>query len=386
MSKSIINTYNFDICFIAFNEPLVDARTINIAKLTAKKGKNVALIAFGAEEEKRNYKAFNITFFPVTKSKHSKVSVRWSKFKLDTNKFKGEINAKYYYACDLYSLPVASDMKKSMRFVGAYSKMFYDSREVYSQLGPLSGHSLKQALISKIEKMYISNADKIVTSGKMDSEYLATYFKHETPYVEILNLPPFQIPNETNLLRLKSKLPEETLILIYQGMILKGRGLKLAINAVSKMENVHLFIVGGGEYYQDLAKYVMENYLQKKVTFTGRVPYARLLEITSSADVGLCLFEPVSISYEYALPNKLFEYIMAGIPTIATDLPQIRTIIMKEKIGLIVDKELRVNDIIAKIEEMRDLENRKTMIEQCKLVSKDYSYESQTDKILKLFP
>jgi len=180
MSKSIINTYNFDICFIAFNEPLVDARTINIAKLTAKKGKNVALIAFGAEEEKRNYKAFNITFFPVTKSKHSKVSVRWSKFKLDTNKFKGEINAKYYYACDLYSLPVASDMKKSMRFVGAYSKMFYDSREVYSQLGPLSGHSLKQALISKIEKMYISNADKIVTSGNMDSEYLATYFKHET--------------------------------------------------------------------------------------------------------------------------------------------------------------------------------------------------------------
>ncbi len=386
MSNSVINTYNFDICFIAFNEPLVDARTINIAKLTARKGKNIALIAFGTEEEKRYYKSFNINFFPVEKAKHQKVSVKWSKFKLDTNKFKGEINAKVFYACDLYSLPVASDMKKAMKFLGAQSKLFYDSREIYSQLGPLSGHSLKQALISKIEKMYIKEVDKIITTGKGDTEYLLGYFNTSAPYIEILNLPPHQNPKHTDLLRMKADLSRDTLILIYQGMILKGRGLKVAVDAVSKMENVHLFIVGSGEYYQDLAQYVIDKGLSKKVTFTGRVPYSRLLDITASADVGLCLFEPISVSYELALPNKLFEYIMAGIPTIATNLPQIQKVINKDKVGLLVDRDLKINDIINAVEKMRDLEIRKNMVEQAKLVAKDYSYESQTEKIMKMFP
>ncbi len=386
MSNPIINTYNFDICFICFNEPLVDARTINIAKLTARKGKNVALIAFGSEVEKRYYKSFNINFFPIEKSKHQKVSVRWSKFKLDTNKLKGDINAKFYYACDLYSLPVASDMKKAMRFMGAQSRLYYDSREIYSQLGPLSGHSLKQVLISKIEKMYIKEVDKIITTGKGDTEFLLGYFNTSAPYVEIMNLPPYQTPKHTDLLRVKADLSYDTLILIYQGMILKGRGLKIVIDAISNIENVHLFIVGAGEYYQDLAQYVIDKGMSKKVTFTGRVPYSRLLDITASADVGLCLFEPISVSYELALPNKLFEYIMAGIPTIATNLPQIQRVINKNKVGVLVDSDLKINDVINAIEKVRDLEVRKKMIEQAKLVAKDYSYESQTEKILKMFP
>ena len=153
-----------------------------------------------------------------------------------------------------------------------------------------------------------------------------------------------------------------------------------------ELEKVHLFIIGTGEYYQEIANYTIQEGASKKVTFTGRVPYARLLEITASADVGLCLFEPVSLSYEYALPNKLFEYIMAGIATLATDLPQIRKIVNKERIGLLVNHDLNVDDIVEKIEEMRNLENRKTFIEQALLVSKEYSYESQTEKIMNIFP
>lgn len=386
MSNSIINSYNYDVCFIVFNEPKVDARSINITKLVAKKDRKVALIAYGTEDDKRYYKSFGVDFYPVEKSKHTKVSVRWSVFKIDTGKLKEKIDAKYYYACDLYSLPVAADMKKAMRFIGAKSKLYYDSREVYSELGPLTGHYFKQAVIAKIEKMYVPLVDVMITSGEMDTEYLKKYFRHETPYMEIYNLPPLQKIPKNNLLRNKAKLEEDVLILIYQGMILKGRGLKQSIDAVKKMDKVHLFVVGAGEYYNEIANYAIQVGANKKVTFTGRVPYARLLEITASADVGLCLFEPVSLSYEYALPNKLFEYIMAGIPTLATNLPQMRKIINKEKVGLLVDHELEVDDIIEKIEEMRDIEKRKLFIEQANLVSKDYSYESQTDKIMSLFP
>ena len=57
-----------------------------------------------------------------------------------------------------------------------------------------------------------------------------------------------------------------------------------------------------------------------RVDFIGRVPYEQLSEYTAKASVGLLLEEPVGLSFQYALPNKLFDYIHADLPFIASDL------------------------------------------------------------------
>ncbi|MDC1067749.1 glycosyltransferase [Candidatus Kapabacteria bacterium] len=385
MADTAPKTYTHDVCFISFSEPFTDGRTLNIVKLTAKLGKSVCLIAIGNENDARNLKGHRVQFYNCEKSTHSKASVRWTKFKADAKKYYNNITAKFYYACDLYSLPITNDLKKQSTFMGAHSKMIYDSREIYSELGTYEGRGIKQAILSQAEKMYVKNVNKMVTSGPFDSIYLKEYFRHNLPYTEILNLPPYQAAVKSDLLRKKLKFGDNDLIVIYQGMLMKGRGILPAIKAIQKLDDVRLVIVGQGDYYPELKQYVDSNNLARKVIFAGLVPYMRLHEITCSADVGLALFEPISKSYELALPNKLFEYIIANKPSVVTNLQQMENVINKEEVGILVDQKCDPEEIADKIAYLQLHQNRQPYIEKCKKVAKNYGFESQKEKIQKLF-
>ena len=73
--------------------------------------------------------------------------------------------------------------------------------------------------------------------------------------------------------------------------------------------------------------------------FFGPVPNSELISYSASADIGLANIVGQSVSYETSLPNKLFEYAMAGIPVIGSDSPEIGRIIKETGIGLTCDPE-----------------------------------------------
>jgi glycosyltransferase involved in cell wall biosynthesis len=84
---------------------------------------------------------------------------------------------------------------------------------------------------------------------------------------------------------------------------------------------------------------VVERGLTSKVRFFGPVPNAELISYSASADVGLANIVNSSVSYNTSLPNKLFEYAMAGIPVVGSDSPEIGRIVAEEKIGEVCDAE-----------------------------------------------
>lgn len=345
----------------------------------------ICIIAIGDEKDVRNMKGYGIKMFAMQKIPNAKASVRWTRFKAEAKRIYKDITAKNYFACDVYSLPVASDLKKQSNLFGAQSILIYDSREIYSALGPLAGRGLKQMLLTQAEKVYVKNADKIVTTGKHDTNYLMGHFKTKAPFIEIYNYPPYRNHLESNILRDKLQLPDSHLLVLYQGMLLDGRGIIPTINAIAGMDKVHFAIVGRGEFYPDLSKYVMQKKLQKRVHFTGAVPYTRLHEITSSADIGICLFEPITLSYEYALPNKLFEYTMARIPSLVTNFPQMAEVIEEHKTGLLIEKECKPEEIRAQLELLRDRGDREEYVENCQKAAPKIAYESQKMEIKQLF-
>jgi glycosyltransferase involved in cell wall biosynthesis len=376
----------FDICFVSFSFPLRDARTINIARLTAKKRKRVCLIAFGDENDKRTFKSYGITFFPIEDSPNMRTVTKWAKFKLLAKKYFTHSHADFYYACDLWALAVARDYYKDALNDGFYGlTLAYDSREIYSALGSNSGSWMKQAVINKLEKVMIKDVDVMVSSGGLDSDYLKKYFGHDLPYYEIKNLPKYRGPSESNMLREKLNIDEDDSVVIYQGEILEGRGIKVSIDAVANLEGVHLVIVGTGPYFAKINNYVNNNNLEHKIHFTGQVPYARLHDITSSADIGLTLFEPVSKSYELAFPNKMFEYAMARIPQIASDLPQIRPTVESKDIGVLVGLPLDGDDIAEKIKFLLEKENKQKYKENCDRAARDFGYNVQEELIMSIF-
>lgn len=239
------------------------------------------------------------------------------------------------FAEDLYCLPVCVIIGKIKK-----AKVIYDCRELFGFLAGLKNKKLLQKFWSTIERLFINKADLILTTGEMDSEFIRKQYNIQNDLV-VRNLPQHkksQSPvNYYSLLGIdKSKK-----ILLYQGVVLHGRGLKMIFEFLQTSDDFILVVLGGGEmldYYKQLSEQMS---LQKKVFFIGKIPQDKLIDYTAGAFIGLSLIENISLSYYYALPNKLFEYIMSEIPVIATNLPQMKKIIDEFKVGFYLNE----NDI-----------------------------------------
>ena len=76
-----------------------------------------------------------------------------------------------------------------------------------------------------------------------------------------------------------------------------------------------------------------------------------LIGAISEASVGLALIQPVCLSYRMSLPNKVFEYVAAGLPVLGSDLPAISAVVNEHRIGLLAEPG-DVENVAAKLDEM----------------------------------
>jgi glycosyltransferase involved in cell wall biosynthesis len=124
-------------------------------------------------------------------------------------------------------------------------------------------------------------------------------------------------------------------VLIYQGSLNIGRGLELIIESVKEMEGVVFLIVGDGDISGKLRHYVKSENLSDKVFFTGKIPFENVHSLTLQSDGGVSLEEDMGLNYRYSLPNKLFDYINAGIPILVSQLPEMARIVNDNQIGIV---------------------------------------------------
>jgi glycosyltransferase involved in cell wall biosynthesis len=114
-----------------------------------------------------------------------------------------------------------------------------------------------------------------------------------------------------------------------------------------------LIVAGSGDVVKLLKDKVIHFGLSERVQFLPKMPWAELMRVTKSADAGLSLERDTNINYRYSLPNKLFDYISAGLPVITGNLPEIRKIIEAYDCGLIIP-EITPGEISRAIIELRD--------------------------------
>lgn len=275
---------------------------------------------------------------------------------------------------DLNTLPISFLIKN---LINRRIKVIYDAHEYETEVNHLSKQSKK--LMSFLEKTLIKHVDQTITvSQSIALEYKRLYPFIETPKV-VLNCPSqVDLDKTKNLFRPKFNISDEQVIFLYQGSLSTGRGLETIIEAFKQTKNkLNTLVVMGYGNLENIVKETALNY--ENIFFHEAVSPTVLLNYTSSADFGISTIEDTCLSYHYCLPNKMFEYIMAELPLVVSNLPEMKKVVQNNHIGTVV-KENTPEGILNAIEETKSLDISQ-LKQNLRATKKIYNWENQ-EKVL----
>ena len=241
-------------------------------------------------------------------------------------------DADIYHANDLNTMPQAYACAKLFRLRKNRKRIVYDSHEVQtSRTGYGKG-------IYTIEKFFIKKADKIFCENRTRAKYMADLYNIELPtpiynYLEYFDLATARAAD----IRQELNIPDGCPILLYQGGIQYGRGLDVLVSAIPRIKKGIVVFIGDGKFKPELLKLIKQYGVEDRVRIRGMVPLSELAGYTLNAYLGFQILNNVCYNHYSAASNKLFEYIMAGVPVIAADFPEFRNVIESHKVGLLVD-------------------------------------------------
>ena len=125
--------------------------------------------------------------------------------------------------------------------------------------------------------------------------------------------------------------------------------------------------------------------LSEKVEFIGRLPLEKLWKYTANASIGISLEENLGLNYQYALPNKLFDYTQARIPVIISDLPEMTSIVKKYKIGKVLVERTPEKLALLIQEMLKEEVVQNEYATNLELAARELCWEKEEDKLIKLF-
>lgn len=200
---------------------------------------------------------------------------------------------------------------------------------------------LNQQWYGLIERMLVPRAAGWVTVSRPIADLLAR--KYRLPEVVLVeNFPPAELARDETRLPLRvlegaDPIPDEAPIVLYVGGLMAGRGIEHVVEAMSDLPAAHLVLLGEGQLGEALNRLAARLGVGARVHRLGPVPSGDVVRYARSADVGVSPIVPSCLNYRYSLPNKLFQYMAAGIPVVASDLPQVREVVETAQAGVIVD-------------------------------------------------
>ena len=209
--------------------------------------------------------------------------------------------------------------------------LVYDSHELFSEGPELQGRKFVQGFWRNLEDFFLPKIKNSYTVSQSIVEFYDDKYQNKMGLIR-------NIPLKKDVLIVDDIVfPTKNKTIIYQGVLNPGRGLKPMIKALNFINDLDLIIVGYGKVEEELKDFVAKENMNKRVHFLGRVSRDKLFNYTKKATLGMVLEEPLGLSFQYSLPNKLFDYIHAGIPIIAGNLPEITRIVNKYKVGVLVN-------------------------------------------------
>jgi len=203
------------------------------------------------------------------------------------------------------------------------AKLIYDTHELETETLNMVG--LARFFGKATEAVFVRFADKVVVVGFMIADWYRQRYPPLDPVV-VRNLPE-DSPNfeRHDVFRERCNIPASATIFFYQGVLAEARGVDITLEAFSNAPPTHhVVFLGYGPLSSMIEEYAK---LHSNIHYLPAVPPQDVRRYTQSGDVGMCVAEPECLSYKYGMPNKVFEYLGAGVPAIVSNLPELSCVI-----------------------------------------------------------
>ena len=208
-------------------------------------------------------------------------------------------------------------------------KLIFDAHELFPEVPELQHRQFVKKIWEFIENSIFPHLQYSYTVCDSIADYYRLKYKIDMKVIR--NMPYYEEYLSTNTEKKSER------IILYQGAINVGRGLEWVIDAMPLIGNVKLLIIGDGDIKNELIKRVELANLTHCVEFVDKILPDQLKVYTKQATIGLCLLDNIGLSYYYALPNRIFDYIQARLPILATSFPEITKIVGNYNTGILID-------------------------------------------------
>ncbi|HLO34785.1 MAG TPA: glycosyltransferase [Candidatus Deferrimicrobium sp.] len=216
-------------------------------------------------------------------------------------------------------------------------RLVYDSHEVFVEAGSAALRSrVIKSLLSRSERAWSRGAVALVTVNDSVARELGRRLRPARTVV-VHNAPERWDPPATppDLIRAATGIPAASPITLYHGGFSAHRGLEELAAAIlePRMDRVHAVYLGYGAMRQDLDRLAADARFGGRLHVLDAVPSGDLGRWIASADVGVMVIQPSTLNHRLSTPNKLFECLAAGIPVVASDFPEMRSIVCDDPLG-----------------------------------------------------
>lgn len=219
--------------------------------------------------------------------------------------------------------------------VGAWltgARLVYDSHELATSV-PYR-ERVWAWFVGAIERAVVPRCAAVITVSDGIAARLRDRYRLPVTPTVVRNVSALEVRGEGGL-RKRLELGPEVPLVLHQGAPAPARGCEVLLDAAARVDGMHLVFLGDPEpgYERQLTAMIRGRGLEGRVALLPSIPLEDLLAHTAEADVAVTLLQDTCENHRLALPNKLFEYIAAGVPVVASALPETQQLIDAYGVG-----------------------------------------------------
>jgi len=230
--------------------------------------------------------------------------------------------ARIYHSHNVHPAPAAWLASRVRR-----SLLVYDGHELF-------GESADKGLVARgtssitrlVEAWMVRHSEMVIATNPSRAAELKR--RHGNREIVVLANVPLRVDTVQPL---DPGFPSGVKVLLYQGGIYLERAFEETIRALTDLEDFHLVILGFGRETEiaQIRSYAEGQGVGGRVTFLPPRPFAQLVHTAAGAAVGIVPIRPTTLNHYMGDTNKLHEYLMAGLPVVTSDLPEMRRVVQE---------------------------------------------------------